>query len=61
LAAAAVTLLMSGDTVRGVVIALTNVAPTPLKARAAEVSLQRKPLTDASMAAAAEPWERASP
>jgi aerobic carbon-monoxide dehydrogenase medium subunit len=53
-AASAVTLRMSGDTVREVAIALTNVAATPLKARAAEDSLRGKSLTDASMAAAAE-------
>jgi carbon-monoxide dehydrogenase medium subunit len=53
-AAAAVTLRMSGATVREVAIALTNVGPTPLKARAAEDSLRGKALTDASMAAAAE-------
>ena len=53
-AAAAVTLRMNGATVREVAIALTNVGPTPLKARAAEDSLRGKALTDASMAAAAE-------
>jgi carbon-monoxide dehydrogenase medium subunit len=53
-AAAAVTLRMNGGTVREVAIALTNVGPTPLKARAAEDSLRGKALTDASMAAAAE-------
>lgn len=52
-AAAAVTLRMNGDTVAQVAIALTNVGPTPLKARAAEDSLRGKVLTDASMAAAA--------
>ncbi len=52
-AAAAVVLRMSGDTVKDVAIALTNVGPTPLKARAAEDSLRGKPLTDASIAAAA--------
>jgi aerobic carbon-monoxide dehydrogenase medium subunit len=53
-AAAAVMLRMNGDTVREVAIALTNVGPTPLKARAAEDSLRGKVLTDASMAVAAE-------
>jgi carbon-monoxide dehydrogenase medium subunit len=53
-AAAAVMLRMNGETVREVAIALTNVGPTPLKARAAEDSLRGKALTDASMAAAAE-------
>jgi carbon-monoxide dehydrogenase medium subunit len=53
-AAAAVTLRMKGETVGEVAIALTNVAPTPLKARAAEDSLRGKPLTDASIAAAAD-------
>ncbi len=53
-AAAAVTLRMNGETVDDVAIALTNVGPTPLKARAAEDSLRGKALTDASMAAAAD-------
>jgi aerobic carbon-monoxide dehydrogenase medium subunit len=53
-AAAAVMLRMNGETVREVAIALTNVGPTPLKARAAEESLRGKALTDASMTAAAE-------
>jgi carbon-monoxide dehydrogenase medium subunit len=53
-AAAAVTLRMNGETVAQVAIALTNVGPTPLKARAAEDSLRGKALTDASMAAAAQ-------
>lgn len=52
-AAAAVVLRMSGETVKDIAIALTNVAATPLKARAAEDSLRGKPLTDASIAAAA--------
>jgi carbon-monoxide dehydrogenase medium subunit len=52
-AAAAVTLRMDGENVAHVAIALTNVGPTPLKARAAEDSLRGKALTDASMAAAA--------
>jgi len=45
---------MNGAVVRDVAIALTNVGPTPLKARAAEDSLREKALTDESMAAAAE-------
>jgi carbon-monoxide dehydrogenase medium subunit len=53
-AAAAVTLRMNGEVVRDVAIALTNVGPTPLKARAAEDSLRGKALTDASMNTAAE-------
>jgi carbon-monoxide dehydrogenase medium subunit len=53
-AAAAVTLRMTGGTVEAVAIALTNVGPTALKARAAEEALRGKPLTDASIAAAAE-------
>ncbi len=53
-AAAAVTLRMKGEIVSDVAIALTNVAPTPLKARAAEDSLRNKALTDASIAAAAD-------
>jgi len=53
-AAAAVTLRMKGDTVDAVAVALTNVAPTPLKAKGAEDSLRGKALTDAAMGAAAE-------
>jgi carbon-monoxide dehydrogenase medium subunit len=53
-AAAAVILRMKGDTVADVAIALTNVAATPLKAKAAEDSLRGKPLTDVSIAAAAD-------
>jgi carbon-monoxide dehydrogenase medium subunit len=53
-AAAAVTLRMRGDAVDHVAIALTNVAPTPLKAKAAEDSLRGKPLNDAAIAAAAD-------
>ena len=53
-AAAAVTLRMNGDAVAEVAIALTNVGPTPLKARAAEDALRGKPLTDTSIGAAAE-------
>lgn len=52
-AAAAVTLRMTGETVKDVAIALTNAGPTPLKARAAEESLRGKALNDASIAAAA--------
>jgi carbon-monoxide dehydrogenase medium subunit len=52
-AAAAVTLRMKGETVQDVAIALTNVGPTPLKARAAEDALRGKALTDAALAAAA--------
>jgi carbon-monoxide dehydrogenase medium subunit len=52
-AAAAVSLRMNGDSVADVGIGLTNVAATPLKARAAEDALRGKPLTDASIAAAA--------
>jgi carbon-monoxide dehydrogenase medium subunit len=53
-AAAAVTLRMKGDMVDAVAIALTNVASTPLKAKAAEEALRGKALTDAAMATAAE-------
>jgi carbon-monoxide dehydrogenase medium subunit len=52
-AAAAVTLRMNGSTVREVAIALTNVGPTALKARAAEQALVGKPLDDAAIAEAA--------
>lgn len=52
-AAAAVTLRLHGDTVQEVVIALTNVGPTVLRARAAEGALRGKALNDASMAEAA--------
>ena len=45
---------MNGETVAEVAIALTNVGPTPLKARAAEDALRGKAMTDASIAAAAE-------
>ena len=45
---------MSGDTVAEVAIALTNVGPTPLKAKAAEDALRGKALTDAAMADAAD-------
>ena len=53
-AAAAVTLTLKGDTVSNVTIALTNVAATPLKARAAEDSLRGKSLNDAAIANAAQ-------
>jgi carbon-monoxide dehydrogenase medium subunit len=52
-AAAAVTLRMSGATVREVAIALTNVGPTALKASAAEDALRGKPFDDAAVAEAA--------
>ena len=52
-AAAAVTLRMNGETIEQVAIALTNVAASALKARAAEDSLRGKALNDASMAEAA--------
>jgi carbon-monoxide dehydrogenase medium subunit len=52
-AAAAVTLRMNGGSVSDVAIALTNVAPTPLKAKDAEKAVRGKPLTDASIDAAA--------
>ena len=52
-AAAAVTLRMSGETVREVAIALTNVGPCVLKATAAEDALRGKPLNDAAIAEAA--------
>jgi carbon-monoxide dehydrogenase medium subunit len=51
-AAAAVMLRMKGGTVEHVAIALTNVAATPLKAKAAEDSLRGQALTDASIAKA---------
>jgi carbon-monoxide dehydrogenase medium subunit len=53
-AAAAVTLRIKGETVQEVAIALTNLGATPLKARAAEDALRGKPMTDATIAAAAE-------
>src|SRR5262245_3728645 len=52
-AATAVMLAMSGDTVRSVAIALTNVGPTALKARAAEDALRGRAWSDASVAEAA--------
>jgi aerobic carbon-monoxide dehydrogenase medium subunit len=52
-AAAAVTLRLKGGAVQDVAIALTNVGPTALKARAAEDALRGKAITDATMAEAA--------
>jgi len=52
-AAAAVLLRMKAGSVEEARIALTNVGPTPLKARAAQTYLQGKALNDASIAEAA--------
>ena len=52
-AAAAVLLRMKGGVVDDVRIALTNVAPAPLRATAAEASLRGKRLDDAAIANAA--------
>lgn len=52
-AAAAVTLRLQGEKVQQVAIALTNVAATVLRARAAEDSLRGKGVDDASIAEAA--------
>lgn len=52
-AAAAVLLRMKGDTVQEVSIALTNVAPTALKAKLSESALRGKTLGDVSMNEAA--------
>ena len=52
-AATAVLLQMKGSTVAQVSIALTNVAPTPLKARAAEQYLVGKPVDEATLNEAA--------
>jgi aerobic carbon-monoxide dehydrogenase medium subunit len=52
-AAAAVTLRMKSGTVQGVTIALTNVGPTALKARAAEDALRGKAFSDAAVGEAA--------
>jgi aerobic carbon-monoxide dehydrogenase medium subunit len=49
-AAAAVVLRIDGGTVSHVRIALTNVAPTALRANVAEAALLGKPLTDATIA-----------
>jgi carbon-monoxide dehydrogenase medium subunit len=51
--AAAVLLQMKGGTVAAASIALTNVGPTPLKARDAEDFLAGQPLTEATVAEAA--------
>jgi aerobic carbon-monoxide dehydrogenase medium subunit len=53
-AAAAVVMRMSAGNVSAVRIALTNVAPQALRAKAAEQALLGKPLTDANVAAAAQ-------
>jgi carbon-monoxide dehydrogenase medium subunit len=52
-AAAAVLLRMKGEAVDDVRIALTNVAPTPLRANAAEAALRGRKLDDVAMAEAA--------
>ena len=52
-AAAAVVMRMSGGIVSEARIALTNVAPTALRAKDAEAALIGKPLTDATIADAA--------
>ena len=52
-AAAAVLLRMKGDTVQEVAIALTNVAPTALRAKVSESALKGRVLDDASMNEAA--------
>jgi len=52
-AASAVMLRIKGGRVEQASIALTNVAPTALKARAAEVFLQGKPLDEGAVAQAA--------
>jgi carbon-monoxide dehydrogenase medium subunit len=52
-AAAAVLLQMKGGTVGAVSIALTNVGPTPIKARQAEQALLGKAINDASLNEAA--------
>jgi aerobic carbon-monoxide dehydrogenase medium subunit len=49
-AAAAVLLRMRGGGVEEVRIALTNVGPTPLKARGAEEYLRGKPLNESTLA-----------
>ena len=53
-AATAVTLRLSGAKVAEVAIALTNVGPTVLKARAAEEALRGKALDEAAIASAAK-------
>jgi aerobic carbon-monoxide dehydrogenase medium subunit len=52
-AATAVVLQMKGNTVAKASIALTNLGPTPLKARAAEAALIGKQINDASLNEAA--------
>ena len=52
-AAAAVLLKLDGDNVLDVSIALTNLAPTALKASDAENALRRRPLTDSTINEAA--------
>jgi carbon-monoxide dehydrogenase medium subunit len=52
-AATAVMLQMNGASVAKISIALTNVGPTPLKARAAEASLTGKAISEASLNEAA--------
>ncbi len=52
-AAAAVLLAMDRGRVASVSIALTNVGPTPLKARAAEAALVGRPLDESALAEAA--------
>jgi carbon-monoxide dehydrogenase medium subunit len=52
-AGAAVVLRLRGGTVEAVRIALTNVAPTALRASAAEAALLGRPLDDSTIAAAA--------
>ena len=51
-AGAAVVMRLTGGTVSHVRIALTNVAPTAIRATAAEAELLGKPLSDATIAAA---------
>lgn len=53
-AGAAVVLRMAGGVVTQVSIGLTNVAPTALRASAAEAALMGKPLNDATLEAAAQ-------
>jgi carbon-monoxide dehydrogenase medium subunit len=52
-AAAAVQLRLKGTSVAQVAIALTNVAPTALRAKAAEAALAGKPLNEVALAEAA--------
>ena len=53
-AGAAVVLRMAGGVVTQISIGLTNVAPTALRARAAEAALIGKPLDDATLAVVAQ-------